>query len=44
MDHDDDGWQPRWDFQRVLEQLRSSDDHRSELARVIGSKRYHAEV
>jgi UDP-glucose 4-epimerase len=38
------GWRPRWDFRRVLDLLRSSQDHRSELARVVGSKGYHAEV
>ena len=37
------GWQPRWDFRRVLERLQASHDHRSELAQVIGSKGYHAE-
>lgn len=37
------GWQPRWDFRAVLARLRASDDHRSDLARVIGSKGYHAE-
>ena len=37
------GWQPRWDFRRVLERLRASQDHRSELAQVIGAKGYHAE-
>jgi UDP-glucose 4-epimerase len=36
------GWQPRWDFRRVLERLRSSQDHRSALAQVIGAKGYHA--
>ena len=37
------GWQPRWDFRRVLERLHASDDHRSELAQTIGAKGYHAE-
>jgi UDP-glucose 4-epimerase len=37
------GWQPRWDFRRVLQRLHASDDHRSDLARVIGAKGYHAE-
>lgn len=37
------GWQPRWDFRAVLARLRASEDHRSELARVIGSKGYHVE-
>ena len=38
------GWQPKYDFHYVLERLRASDDFRSPLARVIGSKGYHAEV
>jgi UDP-glucose 4-epimerase len=37
------GWQPRWDFRRVLERLNASQDHRSELAQVIGAKGYHTE-
>jgi nucleoside-diphosphate-sugar epimerase len=36
------GWRPRWDFARVLERLRASRDHRSELAQAIGAKGYHA--
>lgn len=36
------GWAPRWDFKRVLERLRASQDHRSAMAQVIGSKGYHA--
>lgn len=35
------GWQPRYDFQHVLERLRAGDDPRSPLARTVGSKGYH---
>jgi UDP-glucose 4-epimerase len=37
------GWQPRYDFKSVLQRLRAGDDLRSPLARVVGSKGYHAE-
>ncbi len=36
------GWEPRHDFSRVIARLRSDDDFRSPLARMIGSKGYHA--
>jgi UDP-glucose 4-epimerase len=36
------GWAPRWDFRRVLERLRVSQDHRSALAQLVGAKGYHA--
>ena len=35
------GWTPTYDFARVLRCLRNGEDHRSELARVVGSKGYH---
>jgi nucleoside-diphosphate-sugar epimerase len=35
------GWQPQYDFQRVLESLKAGEDPRSPLARAVGSKRYH---
>lgn len=35
-------WTPRYDFRYVIEQLQSDRDHRSGLAREIGSKGYHA--
>jgi len=38
------GWQPRYDFRRVIECLQSGEDFRSPLARAIGSKGYHDEV
>jgi nucleoside-diphosphate-sugar epimerase len=36
------GWQPRHDFASALRRLRAGDDPRSELARLVGSKGYHA--
>jgi nucleoside-diphosphate-sugar epimerase len=36
------GWEPRWDFRRVLDHLKADRDPRSELARAVGSKGYHA--
>jgi nucleoside-diphosphate-sugar epimerase len=35
------GWQPRYDFRTLLDQLRHSDEHRSALAMAVGSKGYH---
>lgn len=35
------GWQPRWDFARVLGLVARGEDFRSPLARAIGSKGYH---
>lgn len=35
------GWQPRWDFARVIDELRESGDFRSALALTIGRKGYH---
>ena len=37
------GWRPRHDFAAVLNRLRAGDDWRSDLARLVGSKGYHAE-
>jgi nucleoside-diphosphate-sugar epimerase len=37
------GWEPKWDFRRVIGHLRRDEDWRSPLARLVGSKRYHAE-
>jgi nucleoside-diphosphate-sugar epimerase len=37
------GWQPRYDFARVLELIASEGVAGSPLARMIGSKGYHAE-
>ena len=38
------GWQPRIDFRCVIERLQASEDFRSEMARVVGSKGYHREA
>lgn len=38
------GWQPIYDFSHVIERLRSGEDLRSPLARLIGSKGYHTET
>jgi UDP-glucose 4-epimerase len=37
------GWAPRWDFAYALERLSAGKDPRSELARAVGAKGYHAE-
>jgi UDP-glucose 4-epimerase len=37
------GWQPRYDFQFVIDRLRTSEDFRSALAHAVGSKGYHSE-
>lgn len=37
------GWQPKYDFKYVIEQIRSSNDLRSQLAVQIGLKGYHVE-
>jgi UDP-glucose 4-epimerase len=36
------GWRPKYDFAHVLASLRASVDFRSEQAREVGSKGYHA--
>jgi UDP-glucose 4-epimerase len=36
------GWEPRYDFGYAVERLRAGDDARSELARIVGAKGYHA--
>jgi UDP-glucose 4-epimerase len=33
-------WQPKYDFQRIIECLKAGDDARSPLARAVGSKGY----
>ncbi|HWK08333.1 MAG TPA: NAD(P)-dependent oxidoreductase [Puia sp.] len=38
------GWQPRYDFSYVLDRLKTDDDFRSPLTRLIGSKGYHTET
>jgi UDP-glucose 4-epimerase len=37
-------WQPRYDFRFIIDQLKAGNDVRSPLARLVGSKGYHAEV
>jgi UDP-glucose 4-epimerase len=36
------GWQPRHDFRHALDRLAAGEDPRSELARTVGAKGYHA--
>jgi nucleoside-diphosphate-sugar epimerase len=38
------GWRPRYDFGYALERLARNEDPRSELAREVGAKGYHAET
>lgn len=38
------GWQPRWDFSRVLTALAAGTDLSSELARAVGKKPYHPQT
>lgn len=38
------GWLPRYDFSYIMARLRAGDNWRSPLARVVGSKGYHAEI
>ncbi len=38
------GWTPSYDFKFILGRLKADADPRSELARAVGSKGYHAEV
>lgn len=38
------GWNPEYDFGNILDSLRAGQDPRSPLARVVGSKGYHAET
>lgn len=38
------GWQPRYDFNYVVQQLRANEDYQSVLARTVGSKGYHSET
>jgi UDP-glucose 4-epimerase len=37
------GWTPTYDFARVVELLDAEKDARSDLARIVGSKGYHAQ-
>jgi nucleoside-diphosphate-sugar epimerase len=35
------GWSPRWDFRRLVRQLRDNEEIGSPLARLVGAKGYH---
>jgi UDP-glucose 4-epimerase len=37
-------WRPQYDFISILDRLKAGDDMRSPLARLVGSKGYHAQV
>jgi len=37
------GWRPRYDFKFVVERLKAGQDTKSPIARLVGSKGYHAE-
>lgn len=37
------GWQPKYDFRRIVNQLKAGEEPGSSLARLVGSKGYHAE-
>jgi UDP-glucose 4-epimerase len=37
------GWSPRYDFRHALDLVAAGEDPRSELARAVGAKGYHAE-
>ena len=39
---DELGWSPRWDFGYALDRLAAGEELRSELARTVGAKGYHA--
>jgi nucleoside-diphosphate-sugar epimerase len=41
---DELGWRPRYDFAHALELLANGQEPRSELARQVGAKGYHAET
>ena len=38
------GWQPKYDFARILKHLQAGEDPRSPITREIGSKGYHSAV
>jgi len=37
------GWQPRYDFNYAIQQLRTNQEYRSPLALAVGAKGYHAQ-
>lgn len=38
------GWQPQYDFKFLIDRLKADEDVQSTLARLVGSKRYHADT
>ena len=38
------GWQPKYNFEHTVQCLAAGEDYRSPLARIIGSKGYHADT
>jgi nucleoside-diphosphate-sugar epimerase len=38
------GWRPRYDFEHLIDRLKAGKDIKSPLARLIGSKGYHAKM
>ena len=38
------GWEPKYNFERVINRLRNGEDYRSKLARQVGAKGYHKVV
>ncbi len=38
------GWEPKYNFERVINRLRNGEDYRSKLARQVGAKGYHKAV
>jgi UDP-glucose 4-epimerase len=38
------GWEPRYNFDTIINRLKGGGDVRSPLAQLVGSKGYHAEV
>jgi UDP-glucose 4-epimerase len=38
---DELGWRPRYDFSAIVDRIAAGEDHRSLLARAVGSKGYH---
>ena len=38
------GWQPRYDFDHLIQRLRTNEDYRSDLARAVGTKLYHSQT
>ena len=38
------GWQPKYDFQYILDQLKEGNDPRSPLSIEVGPKGYHSKL